>query len=161
VFDSNKNCSKKILHCSFYILLHISKFDCRLQKQFFIRYELQAQVTIAPFKHQHKESLHKCTNNLTTYNCTNKPQKTKLNLLHPNACIKCRSQWKENKMIKDDMVALAPDTTNEKGNDAYIAHTQHMDRWEKQWWWNESNEVNRERIKSPWQPIIFYHQCDH
>jgi hypothetical protein len=29
---------------------------------------------------------------------------------------------------KDDMVALAPDTTNEKGNDAYIAHTQHMDR---------------------------------
>jgi hypothetical protein len=51
VFHSNKNCSKKILHCSFCILLHISKFDCRLQQQFFIRYELQAQVTIALFMH--------------------------------------------------------------------------------------------------------------
>jgi hypothetical protein len=32
---------------------------------------------------------------------------------------------KENKMIKDDMVALALDTTNEKDNDAYIAHSTH------------------------------------
>jgi hypothetical protein len=83
-------------------LLHTiaHKFDCRLQHQFFIRYELQAQVTIATFMHQHKQSLHKCTNKLTTYNCTNKPQKTKLNLLHPNACIKCGSQWKETKWSK-------------------------------------------------------------
>ncbi len=32
---------------------------------------------------------------------------------------------KGNKMIKDDMVALAPNTTNEKDNDAYIAHSTH------------------------------------
>jgi hypothetical protein len=42
---------------------------------------------------------------------------------------KCLHQmWvpmKENKMIKDDMVTLALDTTNEKDNDTYIACSTH------------------------------------
>jgi hypothetical protein len=32
---------------------------------------------------------------------------------------------KKNKTIKDDMVALAPNTTNEKDNDTYIACSTH------------------------------------